>query len=197
MIEISLGRMKLCFRFSFFAAVSLLILCSGSRYAVYSFYACLLHESGHLAVMLLFGQPVKRLVFYGAGIKIIRFRNDFLNSFGREMLIVGSGCAVNLIIYALTAIFPCSEEIAYFGFANLAVGMFNALPMSFLDGGKILVLLFFKLFEYDTAIRLEKMLKWANAVTVPAAAVILFIVGLRNFTVYVTLIFLLFTSFMM
>ena len=197
MIELCFRNIKVCFRFSFFAAVALLMLCSGSSYAVYSFYACLLHESGHLAVMLLFGQPVKKLVFYGAGIKIIRPRNDLLNQYGREFCIVCSGCAVNFVIYALTAVFPCTAALREFGEANLAVGMFNFLRLSFLDGGKAIILMFFRLFSYETAERLEKILKWVNIITVPAAAVILFIVGLRNFTVYVTLIFLLFTSVMM
>jgi Zn-dependent protease len=197
MIELRLKNIRICFRFSFFAAVTLLMLCSGSRYAVLSFYACLLHECGHLVTIFLCRQPVKKLVFYGAGIKIIRPNNDMLNRFGREMLIVCSGCAVNVIIYAISVALPCSAGFTALGEASLAVGMFNLMPLSFLDGGKILILLFYKFFPYETAVTLEKALKWVNIVTVPAAAVILFIVGLRNFTIYVTLMFLLFTSVMM
>lgn len=193
MIEFSFRGVKVCLDFSFFAAVSLLMLCSGNNCTAYSLYACLLHESGHLAVMLLTGQTVKKLVFYGAGIKIIRPMNEMLCRFPEELTALSSGCAVNFTVYAITRLFGICED---FGMVNLAVGLFNALPISFLDGGKIIIALFYRFLPYRIALKAESALEYASIITVPAAAVFLFMTGTRNFTIYLTLLFLLFTAVM-
>lgn len=193
MIEFSFKGVKICLDFSFFAAASLLMLCSGNRCTVYSLYACLLHESGHLAAMLFTGQTVKKLVFYGAGIKIIRPMNDMICRFHEEITALCSGCAVNFLVYALTEIFGFGED---FGAVNLAVGLFNALPISFLDGGKIITAVFYRFLPYRLALKAESALNYASVITVPAAAVVLFMTGTRNFTIYLTLLFLLFTAVM-
>lgn len=190
MIEFSFRGMKICLHFSFFAAVSILMLFCEDRCAVYSLYACLLHESGHLATMLFTGQTVKKLVFYGAGIKIVRPVSDALCKFWQEMITLASGCAVNLALYA---VFGAESD---FGRVNLAVGLFNALPISFLDGGKMIIAVFYRILPYRPALYAEKAMNYAAVVTVPAAAVMLFFAGIRNFTIYLTLLFLLFTAVM-
>ncbi len=169
-----------------------MILCGESSYAVYSLYSCLLHESGHIAALFINGQPVKKLVFYGAGIKIIRSENDIRGNFAEEFTALASGCGVNFLIYAVSLLFTGNFRL--FGIINLITGLFNAMPFSFLDGGKLIVLIFYRFFPCETALRLENCLKSVNIITVPAAAIILYIAGMRNFTVYVTLIFLLFMS---
>lgn len=193
MIEFTFRGVKVCLDFSFFAAVSLLMLCSENKCTVYSLYACLLHESGHLAAMLATGQTVKKLVFYGAGIKIIRPLNDMLCKFSKEIVTLVSGCAVNFAIYAFTLISGVGTD---FGAVNLAIGLFNALPICFLDGGKIIVTLFYRFLPYRLALKAESALNFASVVTVPAAAAVLFMSGTRNFTIYLTLLFLLFTAVM-
>ena len=70
MFELQFRKITVAFDFSFFASVSLLILL-GSGYAVLGLAACLLHELGHLAVMKICSVPAKRVLFYGAGIKIV------------------------------------------------------------------------------------------------------------------------------
>lgn len=193
MIEFTFRGVKVCLDFSFFAAVSLLMLCSGNSCTAYSLYACLLHESGHLAAMFLTGQTVKKLVFYGAGIKIVRPMNDMLCKFPQEIIALSSGCAVNFIVYAATNLFGVGGD---FGAVNLAVGLFNALPISFLDGGKIITAVFYRFLPYRYALKGESALNFASVITVPAAAAVLFMTGTRNFTIYLTLLFLLFTAVM-
>ena len=192
MIEVTFRKCRICFHFSFFAAVSLLMLCSESVYALYSLYACLLHECGHLLMMLVTGQRVKKLVFYGAGIKIIPHNNCEVISFTKQLAILSAGCAVNFALFTLLKGTGGGSEL--FGIVNLAVGMFNILPLSFLDGGKIIALFFYRFMEYGKASSVEKCLRGINIIMVPCAAVLLYAVGVRNFTIYVTLIFLLFTS---
>ena len=195
MISFSYKNIKVCFHFSFFAAVTLLMLFSGNPVSVYSFYACMLHETGHLVIMLIMGQRVKRLVFYGAGIKIIPYRSCEAETFTAETAVLGAGCAVNFLVCVFSVLL--NGKMSVFGAVNLVIGLFNIMPMSFLDGGKILVQCFYRFWTFENAVKLEKLLKEINMITVPAAAVIMYIAGVRNFTIYVTLIFLMFSSAMM
>ncbi len=188
MIEFCIGRVKVCFDFSFFAAVSILMLIGCNDYALYSLYACILHETGHLIVMLLMGMSIKKLVFYGAGIKIVRPNN--ICSFPKELAVLSSGCLVNFVMYVTATLMKAYD----FAVINLAVGLFNALPISFLDGGKLMTAVFYRFLPYRFALKAESALNYASIVTVPAAAVVLFMTGTRNFTIYLTLLFLLFTA---
>lgn len=145
--------------------------------------------------MFLMGQRVKRLIFYGAGIKIVPCRSCEAEDFTAETAVLSAGCMLNFFIYGFSMLLK--EGLTAFGAVNLAIGLFNMMPMSFLDGGKILIQCFYRFFSFENAVRLEKLLKGVNVITVPAAAIIMYIAGVRNFTIYVTLIFLMFSSVMM
>jgi len=119
--------------------------------------------------------------------------NDMLCKFPQETITLVSGCAVNFVLYAVTKLFGFNED---FGAVNLAIGLFNALPISFLDGGKLITAVFYRFMPYRLALKAEAALNYASIITVPAAAVVLFMTGTRNFTIYLTLLFLLFTAVM-
>ncbi|MDE7278761.1 MAG: M50 family metallopeptidase, partial [Oscillospiraceae bacterium] len=65
MFEIRFKSFTAAFDFSFFAAVTLLMLIGNNRYALLGLAACIWHELGHFAVMRICGISVKRLLFYG------------------------------------------------------------------------------------------------------------------------------------
>ena len=145
-------------------------------------------------MMLATGQKVKKLVFYGAGIKIIPSKNCETEQFVREILVLGAGCSVNFAVYLFLA---SSEQLSAFGTVNLAIGLFNALPLFFLDGGKIIIQCFYRFFRFEKAVIFEKGLKNISAIIIIAAAALMCSAGMGNFTIYITLIFLLITSLLM
>lgn len=194
MIRLKIGSLTICMEFSFFAAVTLMLLCSGSSYALYSFYACILHECGHLVMMIILGQRVKKLVFYGAGIKIIPHRNCEAESFTAETAVLAAGCAVNFTVFAAARISGV-QELRDFGIANLVIGTFNMLPLSFLDGGKIIIQCMYRFMCVEKAVRSENLFKYFTIIIVPVTALLLLFAGVKNFTVYATLIFLMISSF--
>ena len=124
-------RVRLCF--GFFAAVT-------AYYYVYhqdqsgvaaALTACLLHELGHLAAMLLFGERPRALYLYAGGIKLIPPRRS--PSRGRQAVILSAGCAVNFLLARISYLIG-AERLMY---VNLAVGILNLLPFSALDGGRL------------------------------------------------------------
>lgn len=190
MIEFSIRGIKISIHFSFFAAAALLMLCRESDYAICGLYACLLHETGHLVAMYVLNQPIKRLVFYGAGIKIVQPPMSIKLRMRDELLILSAGCAANFIIAAVS--FILNNEV--FAAVNMLIGIFNLLPLIFLDGGKIILTLLYYYLDSENGLKAEKYLKAADIIIIPLVLIIFKALGLGNFTLYVTLIYLLFTA---
>ena len=125
-------------KFSFLATVALLTLSETSASVFMSLMSCFLHETGHLLAMFLFGVDVKKIVLYGAGIKIIRGYS--LKEKKKEFIILISGCLMNIIMFLLF-FFLKGDSFKTFAVINLVTAIFNILPIKSLDGGAILLLL--------------------------------------------------------
>lgn len=190
MIEFSVRGIKICIHFSFFAAVALLMLCRESNYAVYGLYACLLHETGHLIAMFVLRQPINKLIFYGAGIKIVQPSFTLKLGLRDELFILSAGCAVNFVLCAVSVIL--NNEV--FAAVNLLIGIFNLLPLNFLDGGKIILRFLYYFLNTENCLKAEKYLKAVDIIIIPLILNVFKALDLGNFTLYVTLIYLLFTA---
>ncbi|MGN0654505.1 MAG: site-2 protease family protein [Oscillospiraceae bacterium] len=125
--------------FSFLAVIALLGLSESSACIYMSLASCILHETGHLLAMFFFGVGVKKIVLYGAGIKIVR---DFsLVENKKEAVILLSGPLMNILAFAVFYMFD-GENFKVFAVMNLATALFNILPIKALDGGQLLLLIF-------------------------------------------------------
>lgn len=195
MIVLPFKRFTVCLHFSFFATVSLLILLENNSYALLALYACIIHETGHIIAMILVKQQIEKLCFYGAGIKIINRKTTEQKSFVEDAFVLSAGCLINITIYIIAVLFfGNNKDVLFFGVINLMIGLFNLLPVNAFDGGKLLVLLFYKAFSIDIACEMEKYLKKINILIVFTVIIAFALYGCTNFTLYITLLYLLFTS---
>ena len=190
MFELKLKKLTLVFDFSFFATVSLLILLRSGGYALIGIAACLWHESGHLAAMQMCSVTVKKIVFYGAGIKIIPDKLVDFTSYESSMFIYLAGSALNLIS-SLALSFSSMPELRLFASFNAVIGAFNLLPLQCLDGGKIILLTIHKLYSFQKACILERYLKWMNVILILIILIVFSFTGNGNITIYITLCYLL------
>ena len=131
-------KTSISIKFSFLATVALLTLSETSASVFMSLMSCFLHETGHLLAMFLFGVKVKKIILYGAGIKIIRGYS--LKEKKKEFIILISGCLMNIIMFLLF-FFLKGDSFKTFAVINLVTAIFNILPIKSLDGGAILLLL--------------------------------------------------------
>lgn len=136
----------------FLLMISLFLFLDESGVALCILAACALHEGGHLIVLRAVGGRVKEfdLTLNGARIQTERGRGL---SYEGELLAVLAGPGVNLILAVACA--GLGEKCYLFSGVNLALGIFNLLPLPGLDGGRTLRLLALLLKEEEKKRRKE------------------------------------------
>lgn len=107
--------------------------------AVYGFVV--MHEYGHAAVALRFGYPCRRITIYpiGGALELTQTPYDYPWA---EFCISVAGPLVNVffipIFFGLDLLFPEWQIFGSFFKVNLALVLFNVLPMFPMDGGRML-----------------------------------------------------------
>lgn len=120
---------------SFLAMLALLLMVDRSGRGVLLMLAVLLHELGHMAVILLRGSRIEQVRLIPGGLDI-RYTEKH-STYGGDLLIAGAGPAANLLTAVLCS--PIDHPTAdYFIGVNLVLCFFNLLPLYPLDGGRIL-----------------------------------------------------------
>lgn len=100
--------------------------------------AALCHELGHYGALRLCGGRLEGVSVSAFGAQM-RIRDRQRLSYGREALCVLAGPLVNAALWWLLSLAGAYCERAYlFAGAQLVLGAFNLLPLSALDGGRLL-----------------------------------------------------------
>lgn len=123
-------------------------------------FFCFVHELGHLLAMKLTGAEVTGIRLYGGGIGISADTEELGKP--ARLLVYSAGCLTNFA-FALILQDPI----------NLAIALFNLMPVSYFDGGMILRLLFpnsEKLLNIVSAVTISVLIIafFASALTAPA-----------------------------
>lgn len=117
--------------FGFFVLSALIGLLYGTYFFLLFLSACLLHELGHLCIMLLFHRRVQRVSLGGAGILIAPVPE--YGAYSQDFLVYCAGPLVNLLLGA----FAWSMGEITAAALHLGLGALNLLPYSKLDGGAV------------------------------------------------------------
>lgn len=154
----------------FFLVIALAVLMGAGEVLPLVGLAAVCHELGHLGALALAKVPLQhfRLSAFGAE---IRADTRYL-PYGKEILCVLAGPAVNLLLAVVLS--RVSGDYVLAG-ANLLLGVFNLLPISGLDGGRVLHLLISWLTEPVTADRVCTWLGFVTALALTAVAAALVI----------------------
>ena len=131
-MEFEWGGTRYSFTFGFFAVLALWLLCDRSGLGLPALGGVLVHEGGHILVMRLTGARILAMRFCAVG---VRLEKRGLLSYGRETAVYLGGVAANLLAAGVSVLL-CGWN----GFAavNLALCIFNLLPVGRLDGGVLL-----------------------------------------------------------
>ena len=131
MLTLTFSKFKIHITFGFLFLVAISS-SNSDNISLYCLLFCLLHEASHLLAMSLFGIKISQIKFYGGGIKIV---SDPLLSLSKlkSAIIYFAGCFCNLLLALFLA--KIKPDLA---FVNIFLGLFNLLPISYFDGGKLL-----------------------------------------------------------
>ena len=134
------------------AFLCLAIICDKEGNMLICLTSAVLHELGHVLAMKIKGVSVKSVAF-NIGEVAIKADSSSL-SYIDELFVSAGGVVVNFLlsaifcfVYKLSGISFCYTAFV----SNLAVGVFNMLPVRFLDGGDILILILQRLVTRRTA----------------------------------------------
>lgn len=141
MVEFSLGPCKVRLHFLFLAAMGIVLFTDVRGTALLGIGAVVIHESGHLLLMLLFGIPPKLVEIHPFGV-ILKEPADCQTTMVQEGWISLGGPLANglaaMVLLLLRPWLPAwGEEFLLY---HLALGIFNLLPVESLDGGRALTL---------------------------------------------------------
>ncbi len=192
MVRLRTGETDICFDFSFFLVVGLFLAFDRFGYGAICLAACICHEAGHLIVMLISGKKPKEIFFSGGGI-CIRGRGE------QSAPVLAAGCTVNFLLFGIF-FFATGKGDLYstlFGIANLAVGIFNLLPIGALDGKQLLKKAALRFMSFETG---EGLIRYTETIFTAAAVVgviILLLSGLVNATAVVVLAYVFVLDFVL
>ena len=147
--------------------------------------ACALHETGHYLMLLLLGSNIKGIYITVFGAKM-EFGNEL--SYPEEAAAAVAGPLVNLVLAVCCSGFP---KLYSFAGVNLALGVFNLLPVGTLDGARIMGCVTAQLQNERFAYRINRCVTIAFTVFFGAMGMVAAIVG-GNLTLLIMCLWLIF-----
>lgn len=147
MLKLHMGKTHVIIRFGFLLQLSLFLLLDQFGLGLAFLEAVLLHEGGHLLVLLLRHCPVEELELSLFGISIRQGREASLPP-AWELALYLAGPAANLMMLAV--FYPYDKFRAVF---HLLLAALNLLPLRPMDGGNALFLLLETFFDLPAAER--------------------------------------------
>lgn len=98
------------------------------------FLLCLAHESGHLFAAKIAGLSPECITFCAAGIRLSVKNGTHSRGLFPELLLLSAGCAVNFALVPMLV----AAKMRLWAMVSLSLGIFNLLPLSSLDGGRLI-----------------------------------------------------------
>lgn len=173
-----ISKISVSVEFRFVALITLMLVLFPESQAALCFFMCILHEAGHLLAMILFGKGAEKISLDYFGMKIDTDKR-FLPPV-KEAVIAFAGPLINLVMCAI--LYACGKTDA--ATINLALAVFNLLPVTMLDGGHII-----SAFFPDS--RLHRKLSLACAFILLAVGAAVGIYTRENFTIVIVALYLL------
>ena len=152
--------LKIQITFMFVALLALVITLKAPTSLMLTIITSLLHECGHLIIMVITNNKPQVLRFELTGINIIRTQNTNI-SLKNELFIALGGPIINATLFILCCFLLSvyeNETLMTFACINLILLTFNLLPIKRLDGGMALYFLLSQKLETDLCRRIMQII---------------------------------------
>ena len=176
-------RFEISFLFTAFVSVMLLTDKTGALH--YFLAAAVLHEAAHLAVMLSIGQKPRAVRLIPGGVNL---EERDIATGSEEAAILLAGPFINLAAGLISS--------GRFATVNLALGLFNLLPVAGLDGGRLMELIVIKSLGKRTADTFLKINSLLLAAGFTAVFFLLLAKGAENLSLLIFSLYMLSSLFL-
>lgn len=137
----------------FLLLVGILIYLNDEMSFLWIIASALFHELGHVAACLIFGGRVEALTFNAVGAEL-QFSYAAALNYTKENLVCLAGPIVNLVMG--TAALCAGLYLP--ALSNLGLGIFNLLPISPMDGGRIIQNVLIEQLGIEPAVRISAII---------------------------------------
>lgn len=183
-------KFKIChceftIRISFLLMISLLLMLDTTGFLSYGLLAAAIHELSHVFMMILCGRIPKKICLTAFGAEISASSEK--TSYQKDCLVNLSGPAVNLLLGGLLVLLGNQTLFAQM---NLALGLFNLLPIIPLDGGQALFSLLCLYFPENTVEKILKIISFCILVPLGILGFIILFHSKWNFSLLLCSVYL-------
>lgn len=170
---------KIRISFLFIALISTFVLIESSKMMVYGLSAALIHELGHILVMIFVGSKPSEIAFGVFDVNIKDYDRNKRN-YVQDIFILIGGPLANLfgvgMLYLLHYVMGNQNTVLSIS-ENLFLCVFNLLPIESLDGGQILYIFLSSKFDEHKSV---VILKFVSFVILFPLAIIGFYILLKS-----------------
>ncbi len=187
-MKLKTKRISVDISFYFAAVLTLSMILDKTNISCYSILSALLHETGHLLCLLFLGANPKSINLGVFGMRIVRGTKTL--SYKQEIITALAGPFVNLFLFAVFLFF--GEKAMMFSAVNLALGLFNLLPVKPMDGGEVLYFSLCRFFNENTVKKITEIITVITASALFVSGVYLLIKSGYNFMLLVVSVYIVF-----
>ena len=177
----------------FTAFIALLFLTDKTGMMSITALAVIIHELGHIAAMKLLSAMPRRIELKPAVLHIIKPKGAL--SYKKEIAILAAGPLAGAITAAISAAMyffaDKNEMFLWFCTSNMALTAFNMLPISELDGGKILEYVLSIKLTSESAKRISLAVSCIFIAILITVGAVMLLYGYNNLTVLITGLYML------
>lgn len=189
-MRFSLFGTKIYVSFLFAATLSLMLIFDRTGLALPTFFAIFIHEIAHLFAMWVLDCAPKQIRLIPASVQIV---SDFSTGYNKDITVSVMGPLSNFLLFGCLYLnhlcYGNSENLIY-ALLNLIIGVFNLLPITGLDGGRILYSILAKRQDPNRANLILKIVTLIFAAAALFLAVTLTIRGKLNLSLYIIALYL-------
>ena len=178
-----IGKLRFWLGYEAVAAITAVLLIDRENRMIGCILAAILHEGGHLIVMLLCRVKVR-----GVRIRLfdVLIEADAPQTFPAAVFVTLGGPGMNLLIAAASCMIA-----PFFCYANLAMGLFNLFPVVSLDGGRVLTLFVARRFGDPTAQRVLRITSFVILLPLMTAGILFLFRSGYNYSLLAVSLYLL------
>jgi len=180
---VDLPLFQLRIRFSFAAVITVMLLFCEEKIVLMSLFSSLIHESGHLLLMLFYGDRINYIELGLFGMRIEK--EGTVLSYKKEGLIAMGGIFLNFICAVISVtgfLILGKESLMVFAVVNGFIALINMLPVKTLDFGRCLVCLLNEKYGEEKSGRITEMLSSVFTLIFSAVCVLYCIFIRLNFS---------------